>query len=1357
MTSLSEVGKGHLGVATRRKGFNDLLDESGTQKDVVCILKPVREITSDWAVHSGDCYVTPYKWVFDYIRRDVVGIKTEDEILARAESIADCISTGGTFFYDVDEEFPGGVAAWDDSSNYWQIPTHTFDGSTYMIFDNGDLDEVDSKKGTVSFWIYLPETYTSGITRLFNSGNNYFQLYIAAGVPKVFGKNAAGTIILALRGTTDLRDGTWHHCAFSWDLGTTSGQYRLDGVDDLSATKTLTDDIINYDDGDSYCYGARSDGNAPMESGAIVGQFWMSWDAQEDISDFYGAGRPVGLNLDGTTSDGTSITTAPQVFLYDSADDGAPQHNFGSAGENGKPSRLGTVTGTFTQGDHTPNHPDGAILWDQFPKLYAHLTDDSDPSTNTLVAVHYFPFATQGTHHPHIGDTELVTDGDFENWDDVNTLTDWAFLPSQTGKTTITRESSSVKEGTYSLSFVADGSESADWNYVGQLVNLQAGADYRISGWYRWEPDDDNDNATYQMWPYFKIRNSVSTDSIASDGRSNISNTAHRVDNSQPTPNKWFRFFMDFKAFTELVATSARLEIHMGMDLGTKGKLIFDDIRIRRIWSWDFHSPRLSSASIPNIDTGSRDIFFGGKEIGNGSIELINSEGYLERLIGECEWMNSECIVDIGGKWIEGDEVPREDMFRGFTGLIQDLDCDDNMARFEVQDQRAFFHITLPPRYYDDNDFPNMDTKNFQGKPRPIFFGGKENITPARIDYGTSSDYGKYEIADCDRAPNGIKVITKIYAYIDETAAGLKRSDQRIELTSGTDFTEDLANGQFTIISDVGPYVIDDANSYLDFDEGGAELNAVIPAGLYTADDLAAEIETQLESQGAAGYTVTYSDSTHKFTIESDGATLNLLCKTGTNKNISIWKTIGFKKSTDRSTTNETGDNATFDSADTDHVLRVNASGFKDDASGTYTGSSNGLIETGADILRVILLNYMVKPPSIIDSASFALARSRGAESLTLYTNETISTRDLFESLEYSNIANIIINGEGKVFYKIYVGDVPDNITLLEDKDFQEFNSGKSSGEVFTTIRVLFDKDPTTGKHRARERTDNSVRVRLGRPDTKEFPTMLKLSDSAINCAVRYSVLSSAAARKISGTVLGSKLMNLEVGDKVKVVRRRAIAIGGVIVNRIFRILSLSKNPLDGTVDFFATDDQVTVANQQCISTCMALCEGGNCQELCEQSCQEFCKTPGNCQDLCEGTCQGDPCQEVDQECVVDCKDACELGSCQSACELVTQDCPGCQTYCETHGCQGACELNPCQSCQNNCQAGTVCMNDCEEGVTCQDSCETGSSCEEPCEQPGNCKETCELQPCQDSCQTGSCMSYCETTTCQQVDETAPP
>lgn len=66
---------------------------------------------------------------------------------------------------------------------------------------------------------------------------------------------------------------------------------------------------------------------------------------------------------------------------------------------------------------------------------------------------------------------------------------------------------------------------------------------------------------------------------------------------------------------------------------------------------------------------------------------------------------------------------------------------------------------------------------------------------------------------------------------------------------------------------------------------------ATITAGTYTPTTLCTEIKTQMESAGAATYTITYSGKV--FRISND-ATLGLLAATGVNIANGIWADIGF-------------------------------------------------------------------------------------------------------------------------------------------------------------------------------------------------------------------------------------------------------------------------------------------------------------------------------------------------------------------------------------------------------------------------------------------------------------------------------
>ncbi len=101
-----------------------------------------------------------------------------------------------------------------------------------------------------------------------------------------------------------------------------------------------------------------------------------------------------------------------------------------------------------------------------------------------------------------------------------------------------------------------------------------------------------------------------------------------------------------------------------------------------------------------------------------------------------------------------------------------------------------------------------------------------------------------------------------------------------------------------------GYFGINASKKKIDFEETGATpLVATLVEGAYNADSLSAEIKTQLDAAGASTYTVTYSDSTNKFTIVSNGAggagILTLLWDSGANKANSVGDTIGFDESAD--------------------------------------------------------------------------------------------------------------------------------------------------------------------------------------------------------------------------------------------------------------------------------------------------------------------------------------------------------------------------------------------------------------------------------------------------------------------------
>lgn len=826
---------------------------------------------------------------------------------------------------------------------------------------------------------------------------------------------------------------------------------------------------------------------------------------------------------------------------------------------------------------------DSGQQWDQFTQLFVHLTNDFNPNDTTIVAVHSFNFAPKGMVQPRFGPSKLLN-GDFESfidseaefwevvegtgfteWDDAistwDGLTAWDEILQ-----VLFQETVAFRVGTSALCMsVTTGNVISIKQAIGSAFT--PGKIYRFYGAYR-----TGGGATAQI----AISTDFATpgDSIYSDGRTVATGSTIHID-LRPTGEAWRRFSFDFIAF------GTTLEFMLRADGVTNGEVCWDDLDVRRVWSYDYYEPRIQSNAIPETRVGSHDIFFGRKNIGVGTVKLINANNYFFALLPELEWMNQNCIVMYGGEFPPqhpndvSQEILIENFERAFTGLIQGQEVEDENFRTDLQDLRSFFHSTLPLNLYDVLQFPTMNP-DLQGDPRPLFFGEKGNITPARIVADPATGYGTYEIADTEDAPGPIESIDAIYSYLDSTSAANQVATNRILLTLGVDYTQDLPGGRFSIINDVKPFLIDNTNNLIDFNDGAGSVElASIPFGLYTAGSLAAEMQTQMDAVSPGIITVSYSNITHKFTISTTATALDLLIKTGANASTSIWKTIGFNPSADKTgAVTYTSDEAVFESADEDHILRVNAHGFIDDINGTFTGVPEQLITIGADILRVILRNYMKKPFTVIDETSFDDARVNAPEELAMYLNNQVSTKEIFDDLEFSNEASIVVDADGKVFYKVNLMSIGSaQLLTADDKEIQAYVGEYNVQDIYQTIRIAFDQDPTTNKYRAVEETDPSVVIRLGRPDSRTFNTFIKHENDARVRAAALLELANVAPRKTTVNLLGGKYIRLDVGDKIVFTRENALGIGGTIQEETMRIISIRKQPQTGRVNLELTDN----------------------------------------------------------------------------------------------------------------------------------------------------------------------------------------
>lgn len=168
-----------------------------------------------------------------------------------------------------------------------------------------------------------------------------------------------------------------------------------------------------------------------------------------------------------------------------------------------------------------------------------------------------------------------------------------------------------------------------------------------------------------------------------------------------------------------------------------------------------------------------------------------------------------------------------------------------------------------------------------------------------------------------------------LWHYLGNGGAVQLMSGGRVVSTDITIEAGQLINASYSLEGTAfyfDPIVLTSSNNKLDFNDGGGEENATIAAGVYKdPHQLAEAIQTAMNTL-SSGFTVTYSDTTGKFTLVKASGTFSLLWNTGANTAQTIGTKLGFLVAADDSgVLTYTSDNAqtlsspqtaTFDSAD---------------------------------------------------------------------------------------------------------------------------------------------------------------------------------------------------------------------------------------------------------------------------------------------------------------------------------------------------------------------------------------------------------------------------------------------------------
>ena len=807
--------------------------------------------------------------------------------------------------------------------------------------------------------------------------------------------------------------------------------------------------------------------------------------------------------------------------------------------------------------------------------LYIHLTADANPGSTTVIIELGVHLGSHGVSQPILLPDRLAN-GTFEAWTGSNP-DGWTIVTG--AGITLDKTTSDPLQGSYAARWTFTASTSSA-SLGQQSTTLAAGQTYRLSGAYR--VTCAAANISLRLY----VDDGAGTAFVCPDGRATDATSA--AFDSAIGDGEWKRFAFDFVCPSWATVRVRLYAIASGAATGT---VDCDDVKLQCVARYAYHEPLLSVDSLPTIEAARSDSFWGEMSSALGSLSIANGGGQWDALIAAHDWIGAACIVRVGGRFQLGaNETLIEDCPVIATGKGDRVIVKDGRITFDVTDDRKLLQTFLPLRTYNNNGGVDAYTEPDRGRSRAMLWGRKTGIRPVQYDIayysGGPVPLGVYEIADCSDWSSGIDDLLFIDTYQDDQAALARSTDRRThgDTTTWVGFSLALSTGRFTMQRDLRPIVITSEENKVHFDVGGARFVATAPVGTYvlwaypSLPDLLTRLQDNMRAEASvADINVTFVDSTQKVQISKDAGTLNLRCKTGDgtgdgSPQNGIWALLGFDVSADKTGALTYNADNVFTSQAFNQTIRVDAIGYVDDASGTYTGTAGVAIEKACDIAHHILRAFLKVPASAIDVASFVAART-GADECSLYIGSPRTVADVFAELEVSGNFDLVLSGG---IWSCVPRDtsVPAGTPELVDADFLSFEAYYDPEDLFGTVTLTYNESPdggeavvprrdpwggTAGRTKKGETTDATIALRFGRSEQKTFKTCLRDEADATNplAGSRLEAIAAQAQtkrRRFRFSTKGKALM-VPICGKIQLTRSQGLDTTGALSQVLVRVL----------------------------------------------------------------------------------------------------------------------------------------------------------------------------------------------------------
>ncbi len=814
----------------------------------------------------------------------------------------------------------------------------------------------------------------------------------------------------------------------------------------------------------------------------------------------------------------------------------------------------------------------GGALWPTYPLLFVHLTAGADPTATSVKAQLLFGESSHAVAQPTFG-PEKLANGGVESWASASDANSWSEITSGGG--TVAQDAGIDGVGAYSAKC---GGTLAAAGFAGLSQGSMRGvanAIYRISGWYK-----TTEGLPAGVVPYLEVRDG--TVSVARDGRSTTTlGTAFAF--TGQTNGSSRRFFFDFVC-PNTTAAGLAISIYLfnASGLPVTGHLWLDGLSVRRIWRFEPYEARLDMDSLPEIEEKRPDAFFGSIARGTGTITLINGNGHFEGPFGGLDWIYAEFEARSGGRFPDGgNEILFEDMPVVLAGIVtQRPELTDTKFSLPFEDFMTYWSMLLPEKVFDVDTYPSLATRDASQRVPLIFSSASEVRPAARVSKGTGANLGLpiYKLIDMEPAvANGAASIF-LNSYVDEDAALRQDSTQRVIVSCVSAY--DGATGLWSATADARPIVIvAGKNDALTFIVAGTGYTGVVPPGIYawggySTQSLAPALRTALNAAGAGAIfnLPTYDLSTGGKATFTASVAFQVARASDPWIGATLWPELGFTAQADTgAAASQTSDTGMF--VDCDQQIpapRIDSvTGYKDDASGTYTGSAGGVIDLAPDIVHFLLRRLGGVPAERI-GASFVSTRATLTTHLFLYLGGPQDGEQelslIIQRIENTVGADVVFtNGKFEIVKRD--NTVPADIVDLGESDYLDFASSDDAEGYFKIVKVGYAEEASaSGRWQTKQTTTASVKLRLGRDDQKTFFTYIQSADSAVAATRLAAFVAEATAKhRRFAVIVKGKLFGRALCSKARLTRAKGMDSTGALDHVLCRILSKRDNMVTQT------------------------------------------------------------------------------------------------------------------------------------------------------------------------------------------------